>query len=76
MDERPVQLPLEGPARLCVIRKNQTTIALTLKKLRRKARKSGRMTGPATLRYAEFVVVLTTFPAQEFPTQRVPGTAV
>jgi len=71
----PVRLPLEGaeplPARLCVIRKDQTAIHRALKKLRRKARKNGRTIEPATLRYAEFVMVLTTFPAQDFPTERV-----
>lgn len=75
MAEWPVQLPLEGAqplsARLCVIRKNQTAIDLALKKLRRKALMNGRTIEPATLRYAEFVMVLTTFPAHEFPTERV-----
>jgi len=70
-----VRLPLEGaeplPARLCAIRKNQAAIARSLKKLRRKARKDGRTLEPATLRYAEFVLVLTTFPARDFPAERV-----
>lgn len=70
-----VLLPLQGasplPVRLCAIRKNQTATNRALKKLRRKARKNGRTIEPATLRYAAFVMVLTTFPAQDFPTPRV-----
>jgi len=73
--EWPVWLPLAGatplPARLCLIRKNQTAIKLALKKLRREASKDQRTLAPETLLYAEFVMVLTTFPAQEFPTERV-----
>lgn len=70
-----VQLPLEGraplQARLCAIRKNEAAINRAIKKLRRKARKSGRTIEPATLRYAEFVMVLTTFARETFATERV-----
>jgi hypothetical protein len=73
--EWPVWLPLDGatplPARLCVIRKNEAAIKLALKKLRRKARKEPGAFEPATLRYAEFVLVLTTFPAKDFPAAAV-----
>lgn len=69
--EWPVWLPLDGaaplPARLCVIRKSQAAIKLALKKLRREASKDQRTLAPETLRYAEFIMVLTTFPAKEFP---------
>ncbi len=75
MQEWPVWLPLDGaaalPVRLCVIRKNQVAIKRALKKLRRKARINQRTLAPATLRYAEFVMVLTTFPAAEFSTTQV-----
>jgi len=54
-------------ARLCVIRKSKVAIAVAHKKLRRKASKQGSQLQPATLVYAEYVMVLTTFPEQEFP---------
>ena len=68
--EWPVWLPLDGakplPVRLCVIRKSRAAIALALKKLRREASKDQRTLAPETLRYAEFIMVLTTFPAEDF----------
>lgn len=73
--EWPVWIPLDDAAplraRLCLIRKNQTAIKLALKKLRREASKDQRTLAPETLRYAEFVMVLTTFPAKDFSTARV-----
>lgn len=54
-------------ARLCVIRKSKAAIALAHKKLRRKASKRGSQLQPETLIYAEYVMVLTTFPEAEFP---------
>ena len=73
--EWPVMLPRDIspplPMRLCVIRKNKIAIKRALKKLRRKASINQRTLEPATLRYAEFVMVLTTFPAGEFPTALV-----
>ena len=61
-----VFIPLEGSAavqaRLCVIRKSQAAIALSQKKLRRKASKQGAALQPETLFYAQYVMVLTTFP--------------
>jgi hypothetical protein len=73
--EWPVWLPLPGaaplPVRLCVIRKNKTAIARALKKLRREASKDHRTLQPETLRYAEFIMVLTTFPVENFPASRV-----
>ncbi len=75
IQEWPVWLPLDGttplPVRLCVIRKSQAAIQLALKKLRREASKDQRTLAPETLRYAEFVMVLTTFPAKEFPAAAV-----
>jgi hypothetical protein len=73
--EWPVWLPLEGvpslPVRLCVVRKSQAAITLALKKLRREASKNQYTLAPQTLRYAEFVMVLTTFPAKDFPAPAV-----
>lgn len=53
-------------ARLCVIRKSKAAIALAQKRLRRKASKQGSELRPQTLVYAEYVMVLFTFPPREF----------
>lgn len=55
------------PVRICVIRKSKIAIALAHKQLRRKASKQGSKLQPETLIYAEYVMVLTTFPEKEFP---------
>jgi hypothetical protein len=69
------QVPYPGQAsvgvRLCVIRKSKAAIALAHKKLHRKASKQGSQLQPETLVYAEYVMVLTTFPEAEFPTGAV-----
>jgi hypothetical protein len=66
-----VMVPYEDQApvaaRLCVIRKTKAAIALAQKRARRKASKRGSELQPQTLIYAEYVMVLTTFPQQEFP---------
>ena len=53
--------------RICAIRKSKVAIALAHKQLRRKASKQGSELQPETLIYAEYVMVLTTFPEREFP---------
>jgi len=53
--------------RICAIRKSKIAIALAHKQLRRKASKQGSELQPETLIYAEYVMVLTTFPEREFP---------
>ena len=53
-------------ARLCVVRKSQAAIELAKKKLHRNASKHGSKLQPETLIYAEYVMVLTTFPAADF----------
>lgn len=58
-------------ARLCVVRKSQTAIALAHKKLRRYASKHGTRLQPETLVYAQYVMVLATFPAPEFSLEQV-----
>ena len=55
------------PVRICVVRKSKIAIALAHKRLRRKASKHGSELQPQTLIYAEYVMVLTTFPEKEFP---------
>jgi hypothetical protein len=71
----PVLIPLEGrtslKARLCIIRKSQAAIELAQAKLRRRANKHGMELQPSTLIYAQYVMVLTTFPEEEFPAQAV-----
>lgn len=52
-------------ARLCVRRKSQAAIERCLKKLRRSAQRQNRKLEPETLLYAQFVMVLTTFPEAE-----------
>jgi len=64
-----VQAPVS--ARLCVVRKSQTAIALAQKKLRRYASKHGTRLQPETLIFAQYVMVLTTFPAPKFPLEQV-----
>jgi IS4 transposase len=70
-----VLIPFENnphvPARLCAIRKSQTAIALAHKKLRRYASKHGTRLQPETLLYAQYVMVLTTFPRKEFSLKQI-----
>lgn len=58
-------------ARLCIIRKSKEAIALAQKKLRRNASKQGTALQPETLLYAEYVMVLSTFPESCFPAHLV-----
>ena len=70
-----IRIPFETEApvaaRLCVIRKTKASISLALKKLRARASRRGMKLRPETLVYAEYVLVLTTFPEAEFPVARV-----
>ena len=50
------------PGRVCAIRKSREAIGLAHAKLRRKASKKGKRLKPETLRFAEYVIVFTTFP--------------
>jgi hypothetical protein len=71
-----VSLPLKGKTpplhvRLCAVRKSVAAMALAEKKLRRKARREGRQLQPESLIYAQYVMVLSTFPRASYNTQRV-----
>ncbi len=70
-----VWVPLEGQApmaaRLCVIRKSQTAILRAERKLQRSSSKHGTDLQPETLVYAQYVMVLTTFPCDEFPADTI-----
>jgi len=74
--EWPVRIPQPGPhpplaVRLCAVRKSAAAIALAQQRLRRKARKQGWQVQPASLLYAQYVMVLSTFPAAEYSTRRI-----
>ena len=71
-----VRIPLPGKqpplqVRLCAVRKSAAAIALAQKKLRRKARKEGWQLQPESLIYAQYVMVLSTFPKATYDTKRV-----
>jgi hypothetical protein len=61
--------PVEG--RICAIRKTEEVIRTTIEKLKRRASKQGKKLRPQTLVYAEYVIVLTTFPEEEFSAAEV-----
>lgn len=63
----PFEERLPVAVRICAIRKSKIAIALAHKQLRRKASKQGSKLQPQTLIYAQYVMVLTTFPEKEFP---------
>ncbi len=66
----PVAVPFEHQqpvaARVCVVRKSKAAIAQAIKKLRRETSKQGSQLQPTTLIYAEYIMVLTTFPADRY----------
>ena len=66
----PVMVPASDqpplPARVCAIRKSEQAIAMAHKRLRRIASRRGEKLMPETLYYAEYVMVLTTFPESLF----------
>ena len=67
-----------GPAgkiagRVCVLRKSAEAIRLAHQKVRRDAARKGNQVQPATLRFAEYVIVFTTFPEPPFSAADVPG---
>lgn len=57
--------------RLCVLRKSEVQINQTLKKLRLAASKRQRKLKRATLEYAKFIMVFTTFSTDKFSSQEV-----
>jgi hypothetical protein len=54
------------PVRLCAIRKTEEAIRIAHKKLRRRAVRKGNKLKPDTLFLAEYVMVVSTFPAESF----------
>lgn len=57
--------------RICALRKTDEAIRISHKKLERRASKQGHKLRPETLVHAEYVIVLTTFPQQEFSAREV-----
>ena len=71
-----VRIPREGKepplrVRLCAVRKSAAATALAQKKLGRKARREGRQWQPESSIYAQYAMVLSTFPPAPYDTQRV-----
>jgi len=58
-------------ARICVLRKSNAAIARTIRKLERESGNSGSRLLPQTRIYAEYVMVLTTFPEKQHPANLV-----
>ena len=59
------------PGRVCVRRKSGPAIRIAHRALRREASRKGRAVQPQTWEFAKYVIVFTTFPAAEFPAERV-----
>ena len=57
--------------RVCAIRKSEEAIRIALKKQKQAATKKGVKTLPETKIFAEYIIVFTTFPANEFSTHKV-----
>ena len=54
------------PGRVCALRKSAAAIKLAHRKVRQEAARRGKRTQADTLRFAEYVIVFTTFPAASF----------
>jgi hypothetical protein len=59
------------PGRICVIRKTEEAIRQAHRKLKRRASKKGEKLKSQTLVYAEYVIVFTTFPEEQFSARAV-----
>lgn len=57
--------------RVCVIRKSNEAIALSRQRIEKKARRQCKSIKPETLKYAQYVIVFTTFPEDEFSDSEV-----
>lgn len=66
----PVLVPTDGTryvsGRICALRKSKEAIRKAHHKLKRHASKNGHKLRPQTLVYAEYVIVFTTFPEEQF----------
>lgn len=57
--------------RICVIRKTAEAIRKSRRKLKRRASKNGQKLRDQTLVYAEYVMVFTTFPEEQYPAHAI-----
>ncbi len=60
----------DGPpvtGRICALRKTEESISKALEKVRKTARRQGWRTRPETLRFARYVILVSTYPPAEFP---------
>ena len=57
--------------RLCAVRKSDEAVVASQRKLRRRAQKKGEQLRPETLEYAQWVMVLTSVPAEVFSDTQV-----
>lgn len=71
----PVNITIaDGPdvaGRICAVRKSEEAIRQAHRKLKRRASKNGQKLRAQTLVYAEYVIVFTTFPEDEYPDHAV-----
>lgn len=58
-------------ARLCAVRKSALHAARAQKKALNKSRRNGQQIKPLTLELAEYVLILTTLPKSEYPTEEI-----
>ena len=65
------QRGLAAVGRVCALRKTTEAIRLAQRALRRQASKRGKRLPPQTLEFAKYVILFTTFPAEEFPAEAV-----
>jgi hypothetical protein len=57
--------------RLCVVRKSLVAIEQAIKKLKRDASKRQQALKPETLEFAKYIIVFTTLPCENYPTNTV-----
>lgn len=71
----PVLIPCAGKnavaGRICVVRKSAEAIRQAHRKLKRRESKNGQKLRAKTLKYAEYIIVFTTFPEAQFPDNAV-----
>lgn len=59
------------PGRVCAIRKTEEAIRIAHDKIRKEAARKGKQVQPQTLKFAQYVIVFTTFPELTFPASEV-----
>ena len=57
--------------RVCAVRKSAAAVRVAQRKIRQEATRKGKQAQPATLRFAAYVIVFTTFPAATFSAAEV-----